>query len=110
MWGDHLDAFRMEGRVKWVGGLSAIADQSFGLLPYEAALKGFSNERDLMRRSARRVHSHRKTSAVCYRYELRSLSSLSLPDATSCTSGRHVRGVDGALRKVEFSALSEVSG
>src|SRR5215212_2980826 len=108
MWGDHLDAPRVKGRVEWVGVESAILDQPFGLRPYETAVKGFFDERDLMRRSARCVHGHGKTGAVGYRHELRSLSSLGLPDATSPTSGRRERGVDEALRKVEFSALSEV--
>jgi hypothetical protein len=63
-----------------------------------------------MRRSARCVHGHGKTRAVRYRHELRSLSSLGLSDAISPASGRHERGVDEALREVEFSPLSEVSG
>src|SRR3712207_250893 len=96
MWGYHLDAFRMEGRVEWVGVVSAIADQPVGLLPYEAALKGFCDERNLMRRRTRSVHSHGKTRAVCYRHELRSLSSLGLPDAASSTFGRHERRIDEA--------------
>jgi hypothetical protein len=33
-----------------------------------------------------------------------------VPDAMSPASGRHERGVDEALRKVEFATLSEVSG
>jgi hypothetical protein len=47
MWGTHLDAFRVQGRVEWVGVVSAIPDQPFGLRPYEDAVKGFFDERDL---------------------------------------------------------------
>ena len=45
--------------------------------------KGYFDERDLMRRSARCVHGHGKTGAVRYRHELRSLTSLGLSDAIS---------------------------
>jgi hypothetical protein len=69
--GDQLDAVLLGQLIDHcVAVISLVANQSFGLVGYEAVLERSLDELLLMRRSARNPEGDRKTMAVCDCHEL----------------------------------------